>query len=150
MRAGGNDRAASSSTTRSASAIVDSRWAIRIVVRCSQQPVERLVDRDLDVHVDRARRVVEHEDRWVLEKRAGDGDPLPLAARQGVAALADDGVVADSRLADEVVRLGGRCRGYDIVDVASGPPYAMLSRTDVENRNGSSKTGRRGDAGSSA
>ena len=57
----------------------------------------------LDLDVDGAGGVVEHQDRRVDEQGAGDGDALALAARQGVAALADDGVVALGQLPDELV-----------------------------------------------
>ena len=69
------------------------------VVRCSQQGVERGVDLLLDVDVDRARRVVEHEDRRIEQQRPRDRDALALPAGQRVAPLADDGVVALGELA---------------------------------------------------
>ena len=52
------------------------------------------VDLLLDPRVDRRRRVVEQEDLRVGEQRARERDPLPLAARQRQALLADDRVVA--------------------------------------------------------
>ena len=59
------------------------------------QPVEALLDRRLDLRIERARRLVEDEDRRVLEEDAGDGDALALAAGELRAALADMGVEAD-------------------------------------------------------
>ena len=47
--------------------------------------------------VERARRLVEHEHGRVAQDRARDRDALLLAAREAVAALADDGVVAVRR-----------------------------------------------------
>ena len=58
------------------------------------QAVELLLDRRLDLRVERAGRLVEDQDRRVLEEEAGDGDALPLAAGELYAALADMGVVA--------------------------------------------------------
>ena len=56
------------------------------------QPVEVLLDRRLDLRIERRRRLVEDQDRRVLQHDAGDGDALPLAAGQLHAALADMGV----------------------------------------------------------
>ena len=63
------------------------------------EPAQRLVDLLLDLHVDGRGGVVEHEDRRVHEQRAGDGDALALPAGEGVAPLADHGVVALGQLA---------------------------------------------------
>ena len=91
------------------------------VVRPGHEPLERGVDLLLDLHVDRRRGVVEHEDRRVDQQRAGDRDALALAARERVAALADDRVVALGQLPDEVVG-AGRGRGRDdLVERRVGP-----------------------------
>ena len=58
------------------------------------QRAETLLDRGLDLAVERRGRLVEHQDRRVLEDHAGDGDALALAAGQLDAALADMSVVA--------------------------------------------------------
>ena len=58
------------------------------------EAVERLLHLPLGPGVERARRLVEHQDRRVAQDRARDRDALLLAAREAVAALADDGVVA--------------------------------------------------------
>ena len=60
--------------------------------------------------IERRGRLVEHEDRRVLQHDAGDGDALALAARELDAALADMGVVARAaalvlQSRDELVRL---------------------------------------------
>ena len=78
------------------------------------QRLERLLDARLRRRVERAGRLVEDQDRRVLEQRAGDGQALALAARQGRAALADQGVVALRLAHDEVVRLGERGRLLDL------------------------------------
>ena len=53
-----------------------------------------LLDDALALIVERARRLVEDQDARIRDQRAGNGDALALAARQGRAALADDRVVA--------------------------------------------------------
>jgi hypothetical protein len=44
------------------------------------QPVERLLDHRLVLGIDGAQRLVEHQDRRVAQQRAGDRQPLALAA----------------------------------------------------------------------
>src|SRR5262249_8225684 len=63
-----------------------------------------LVNDPLALIVERARRLVEDEDARIADQRPGDSDALALAARQACPALADDGVVAERKLEDEVVR----------------------------------------------
>ena len=111
-RAPRSDRA-SSTTTSSASAIVDSRWAMMIVVRPRITSRSAGTDPRLRRRVDRGGRVVEDEDARVDEQRPRDGDPLALPARQRDAALADDRVVPVGELEDELVRLCGACRRLD-------------------------------------
>ena len=63
----------------------------------AHERAQRAVDLELALRVDRAGRVVEHEDPRVDEQRAGDRDALALATRQRVPALADHRVVALGR-----------------------------------------------------
>ena len=93
--------------TRSASRTVVRRWAMMKVVRPSRSSVDRFLDTRLGLDVERAGRLVEHQDRRVLEHGAGDRDALALAARQLAAALADDRVVAVALGEDEILRCGG-------------------------------------------
>ena len=58
------------------------------------QLVERVEDHGLGPRVDRRRRLVEDEDRRVLEERAGDADALALAAGELRTPLAELGLVA--------------------------------------------------------
>ena len=58
------------------------------------QRLQILLDRRLDIGIERRGGLVEHQDRRVLEEDTGDRDALALAARQLHAALADKGVVA--------------------------------------------------------
>lgn len=53
--------------------------------------------------VQRRRRLVEDQDRGVAQQRAGDAEPLPLAAGQFQPAVGEDGVVAVRESADEAV-----------------------------------------------
>ena len=65
-----------------------------IVVRLRATRVERRLDRLLGAAVERAGRLVEDQDRRVLEQGAGDRDALLLAARQLQPALADHRFIA--------------------------------------------------------
>jgi len=63
---------------RSASRIVDSRWAMMNAVRpCRSRRSD--FDPALGADVDRARRLVENQDPRVGEQRAGERNQLPLA-----------------------------------------------------------------------
>ena len=93
----------------SAPMMVESRWAITRVVRFLRDAVERVLDFLLGVAVERRGGLVQQQDRRPLQDGAGDGDALLLAAGQLQAALADLGVVALRRRADEAVDLGVRC-----------------------------------------
>ena len=52
--------------------IVESRWAITKLVRPRRRGVHRLLDQHLGAGVDRARRLVEDQDRRVGEERPRD------------------------------------------------------------------------------
>ena len=64
------------------------------LVRPCHQRDERGLDQRLVVRVERAGRFVEDQDARILEQHARDRQPLALAARELVAALADDRFVA--------------------------------------------------------
>ena len=108
-------RPSSSRMMRWARAIVETRWAMTIVVRSRSSSRRARVDLGLDVHVDGARRVVEDQDGRVDQQCARDGDALALAARERVAPLADHGVVALGELEDEVVGARRARRGLDLL-----------------------------------
>ena len=84
-------RSAPSSITRirSASRIVESRWAITKLVRSRAQRGHRLLDQHLGAGVDRAGRLVEDQQRRVGEERPGDRDQLLLAGADVAALLVD-------------------------------------------------------------
>ena len=79
-------------------AMVDSRCAIAITVLPSISAEQLVLDRELDLAVERRGRLVEDQDRRVLEDHARDRDALALAARELDAALADVRVVAGALL----------------------------------------------------
>ena len=76
--------------------------------------VERLLDRRLGAAVERAGRLVEDQDRRVLEQGAGDGDALLLAARKLEPALADHRVIALRQRLDEIVDRRALRGGLDL------------------------------------
>ena len=84
-----------------------------------ESDAERLLHERFGLGVEVAGGFVEDHDRRVLQQQPRDGEALLLAARQPVAALADDGVVAvgqrrdhvvDARLAARLVELLGAWR----------------------------------------
>src|SRR6266851_750001 len=79
------------------------------------QPLQRGDDRRLRVQVDGTRRLVENQDRRVLQEGAGEGDPLAFAAGEAHAALADGGSVAFRQTANKVVDFSRLRRRYDLV-----------------------------------
>ena len=70
--------------------------------------VECGIDLGLGHGIERAGRLVEDQDRRILEQRACDRQPLPLAAGQHPAALADIAVEFQIAAFDEFERLGAR------------------------------------------
>ena len=97
------------------------------------QLLERLLHEQLARGVERARRLVEQQNRRILENRACDRDALPLSARQPHAALAEERVVALRQRAQELVRFGGTRRGFDLGVAGIGPAVAdVLARRRAE------------------
>jgi len=80
------------------------------------------------VRIERRRRLVEHEDRGVLEDRARDRDALLLAARELEPPLPDRRLVALRERGDERVDLRETRGGEDLVLrefaklIITGPP----------------------------
>ena len=75
------------------------------------QVLQRRLDLALRLGVDGRGRLVEDQDARIDQQRPGDRDPLPLAAGERLAALADERVVAVGQPQDELVRArrpGGR------------------------------------------
>ena len=83
------------------------------------QAEQLLLDRELDLAVERRGGLVEHQDRRVLQHHARDRDALALPARELDAALADVRVVARAAVPvlqpdDELVRVRLARRGLDL------------------------------------
>ena len=98
----------------SASRIVESRWAMTKRRPALHQPGHRPLDEHLGARVDRARRLVEDEDRRVGQEGPGDRQQLLLARRHVRRVVVDDGVVAVGQRAHEVVDVGRLGRGEDL------------------------------------
>ena len=79
---------------RSAFWIVDRRWAMTMLVRPLEQPVEGLLDELLGLGVDRRGGLVEDQDAGIEGQGAGEGDELLLPHREPGAPLPDHGVEA--------------------------------------------------------
>jgi hypothetical protein len=88
----------------------------------ADQVVQRLLDLALGLGVDRRGRLVEDQDAGVDQQGAGDRDPLPFAAGEGLAALADRGVVPLGQAEDELVGARGAGRGDDLGPRGVGRP----------------------------
>ena len=78
------------------------------------QFADRLLDMALGFGIERGGRLVEQDDRRVLDQRPRDGDALALAAGELQAVLADLRVVAGREAHDEIVRMGGLGGGDDL------------------------------------
>src|SRR3954467_6492469 len=75
---------------------------------------------------DGARRFVEDEHPRVTQDGARDAHALSLAAGKRVSALADERVVAERQLTDEVVRFWGTSRGDDLLERGFGHAVANV------------------------
>ncbi len=126
-------RPSSSTTARSASASVESRCAATSTVRPSTAGRRRDDQVVLGVGVDGRQRIVEHDHPGAGDERAGERDPLALAAREVHAALADQGVVAVGQVGHEVGDAGGHAHRLDLVPGRVGPAGGqVLAQRDRE------------------
>ncbi len=133
-------RPCSRTTIRSASRIVESRWAMMNAVRpCSSAP-QRALDRPLGADVDRARRLVEDQDARVGEERPRERDELALPEREARAALAELRLVAVLEPSTNSSAPTARAAATTSSRVASGRPNAMFSPTVPAKRNPSCGT----------
>src|SRR5688572_31289374 len=73
----------------------------------AHQPLERLLYQSLALRIERARRLVEQQDRRVAQDRTRDRDPLTLTPGEPRAALAKERVVAVRKPSNELVGRGG-------------------------------------------
>ena len=93
--------------------------------------LQALLQRPLGAAVEGRGRLVEDQDRRVLEQDAGDGDPLLLAARQLETALADLRGIAVGQAGDEVVDLREPRRGLDFRRAGARPAIGDVRRRSV-------------------
>ena len=84
------------------------------------QPIERLAHSRLALHVEAGHRLVQHQHRGIADERPGDRDALALPARERSSPLADLGVVTVLHLANELVGVGGRGGGHDLLHARLG------------------------------
>src|SRR6185295_15489070 len=90
----------------------------------AHQACECLLDQRLGVRVERARGLVQDQDARVLEQSAGNGDALPLAARELDAALADKRGEAGGKAGNELSRVGIKSRAVDLRGTGRGSAVA--------------------------
>ena len=101
---------------------------------------QRVLDRGLDLAVQRRCRLVQHQHRRILQERAGQGNALALSTREFHAAFAKMGVIAAppgmvAKVQDELMRLGA-AGGVDHL-VLTRPRTAIkdvVTRRAVEHR----------------
>ena len=104
------------------------------------------LDRRLDLGIERRGRLVEDEDRGVLQDHARDRNALALSARELDAALADmrverapSFVILEER--DELGRVGAACGVDHLLFARARPPVEdVLADRAVAERNGSCVT----------
>ena len=130
-------RPSSSTTIRSASRIVLTRWATMTTVASAMCAAQRRPQRRVGGVVERRERVVEQVDLRPVHQHPGDREPLPLAAGDVGAALGDRRVQPALHPLDEVAGLGDLERLPTArSSVASGLPYRRLEATVPVNRYG--------------
>ena len=114
--------------------MVDSRCAITSDVRPVSAVSQRVLDRGLRLAVEVRGRLVEDDDARPLEQHPGDRQPLLLAARHPVAAVADHGVEAFGERRHEPRSGRPPSRSTSSPSVASGRARARLARMVSWNR----------------
>ena len=116
--------------------MVESRCAITKVVAALHDFVEGGVDLGFGDGVERAGGLVEDQDRRVLQQRARDRQPLPLAAGQHAAALAGMGLELLVAALDELQRLGaaGRDAHFLVGSVWLADPQIVGQRSVEQQR----------------
>jgi hypothetical protein len=78
-----------------------------------RQRCDGIDHRSFRARVERRRRFVEHQQRRFLQQRSGNSDPLSFAARQGIAPLSHDGLIAVRELSNKVVSPCRLRRGFN-------------------------------------
>ena len=99
------------------------------------QRIQRRSHQLLADRVEMRRRLVQHQDRRILEERARDGDALALPAGELHAALADAGPQPFRQVGDELRERSLTQRGSDLARrVASGRARRTLASSVSLNR----------------
>src|SRR5439155_2212801 len=109
-------------------AVTQRVYSVRDYESCSSfnQFLRRLHDRPLCYRIDRARRLIQDQDRRIFQERTGKTDALTLATRKAHSALSYDRLVALGQRQDKFVT-ARRLRGRN--DLA--PAGARLAVSDV-------------------
>ncbi len=94
-----------------------------------EKSLDRILNQPLRLGIQRARRLVEDEDRGVTQDRPCDRDSLTLPPGELGAPLADDRVVPVSIRSTNSCAFAARAAASTCSSEASGRPYAMLART---------------------
>ena len=87
-------------------------------------PRDGLVHLPLVFRIDIGRRLVEHDDRSVLQNDPGEGDALTLTAGQSAPGFSGRRVVALGQTENELLALGFPRRLPDLFVRGVGPSYA--------------------------
>ena len=80
----------------------------------NHQPFHGFNTCSLGLYIDRAGRLIEDQNRCVLEKRAGKSNPLAFAAGETHAPLAHKRFVPVRKSQDELMSIGSLGRSYDL------------------------------------
>ena len=104
---------------------------------------QRLLHQRFVLAVEMARGFVEHDDGRILDQHAGNGETLFFAARQSIAALADERVVAVGQCGDDVVDLRGAAGSLDLVERRLGAGVAEVGTARCRGRDEGLATPRR-------
>lgn len=81
----------------------------------------RILDQRLVFGIGKGRRLVKDQDRRILQDRAGNRDPLPLAPRKPEAAFTQNRVIALRQGGDEIMRPRRAGRRLDLGPRRPGP-----------------------------
>ncbi len=121
-------------TTRSARSMADVLCATTSTARFTRDRFDRIEDAFLAFGVEMRGRLVEDEQRPVAQHGAGDGDALPFAAGEPLAALPDHGAQPIGSCRNSSPR-PDLCRAsMSRSSVASSRPYRRLSRSVASRR----------------
>src|SRR6266446_4483607 len=84
------------------------------------EPFHCFQQRSLSLHIDRTSRLVEDENRRVLQECSSNGNALALTAGKTHAAFTNKSVVTIRQADNKLVRIGGPGRSYDFILASAG------------------------------